>query len=59
MTKGKIVINNSEVADLNEIKGFIGYVTQNDILNAHLTPKETLYYVAKLKLNWLSQKQIN
>lgn len=27
MTSGNMVINNSVVADLNEIKGFIGYVT--------------------------------
>ena len=36
----------------------MGYVTQDDILDAFLTPEETLYYTAKLRLPKLSEEQI-
>jgi len=57
-SQGKIFMNNSPVLDYNQITGLIGYVTQDDILDAYLSPKETLYYTAKLKLWQLSEQEI-
>lgn len=45
---GEIFINGNLVHSINAVKQRTAYVTQVDIVNANLTPKEQMMYVARL-----------
>ncbi|MCE3226836.1 MAG: transporter [Bacteroidetes bacterium] len=59
-TKGSIKINNSELGDKDDaLKGFIGFVPQDDLLIEDLTVFQNLYYNAKLCFKDLSDEEVH
>lgn len=57
-SKGTVTLNNVDVFSNPElIKGYIGFVPQDDALNEDLTAFENLYYVAGLSSGQLSRKE--
>lgn len=58
-TKGQVFINDIDVhKNLDEAKGLIGYVAQDDLLMEDLTVYQNLYYNAKLCFDNLPEHQI-
>lgn len=58
-TKGKVYINDIDVhKNLDQAKGLIGYVAQDDLLMEDLTVYQNLYYNAKLCFDNLPEYQI-
>ncbi len=58
-TTGSVRINGIDVhKEPDKAKGFIGYITQDDLLIEELTVFENLYYNAKLALKDLTEDQI-
>ena len=50
-TEGEVSINSKDLySNYNQIKNFIGYVPQDDIVHPELTVYEALYYSSKLRL---------
>ena len=47
---GTISMNGKKVKSLSQHRRHIGYVTQDDVMHAHLTVKEILTYQARLRL---------
>lgn len=59
-TKGKVFLFNQELsANWEYLKTQIGYVPQDDIVHKQLTVQECLYYTAKLRLENLSDQEID
>ena len=59
-TKGKVFLFNQELsANWEYLKTQIGYVPQDDIVHKQLTVQECLYYTAKLRLDNLSDQEID
>jgi len=58
-TKGSVEINGINIHEnADQIKGLIGYITQDDLLIEELTVFENLFYYAKLCFGNLSDKEI-
>ena len=56
---GKVEVNGTSIhGDNEEVKGLIGYVSQDDLLIEELTVFENLYYNAKLCFDNLSENEI-
>jgi ABC-type multidrug transport system ATPase subunit len=56
---GKVEINSVSIhSDSEEVKGLIGYVSQDDLLIEELTVFENLYYNAKLCFDNLTEEEI-
>ena len=50
-TGGRVLLNGVSIADhFDRFRGLIGYVPQDDIVHAELTPYQALYYSARLRL---------
>jgi ABC-type multidrug transport system ATPase subunit/pSer/pThr/pTyr-binding forkhead associated (FHA) protein len=59
VTSGKVYIGGLELnKNFDLLKMQIGYVPQDDIVHRELTVEQTLKYAAKLRLNNVSQEQI-
>ena len=51
LEEGDVFLNNEEIDNLRIIKRSVGYVQSDTILDSSLTPTETLYYTAKMKMS--------
>lgn len=59
-SKGFILVNGSDIhEEKEEIRGVVGYVSQDDLLIEELTVYQNLYYNAKLCFSNLSEEQLN
>jgi len=57
---GEVVVNGVSIhSGREEVKGLIGYVSQDDLLIEELTVFENLYYNAKLCFDNLTEEEIN
>jgi len=57
--KGKVVLNGINLhTQLDEVRGIIGYVSQDDLLIEELTVFENLYYSASLNMGNLTKNEI-
>jgi len=57
---GEVVVNGVSIhSGKEEVKGLIGYVSQDDLLIEELTVFENLYYNAKLCFDNLTEEEIN